>query len=177
MIKRQVYNKNSLESVLKLIVVKREVRELYFFEQFPFSIPLSSPRSASCESSIHVKARSSFSPVRSIPNLPCIPDAIKAFQNLSNNLSTTFSLESDSQACSRGNSVPAFSASPQQRLSKLISALGSLKIVQNCSINYFATLPGQGAVSRGQAFSSSLEERLESNGCECTECCKIGNCS
>ena len=79
-----------------------------FFEQFPFSMPLSSPRSASCESSIHVKARSSFSPVRSLPNLPCIPDAIKAFQNLSNNLSTTFSLESDSQACSRGNCSKLF---------------------------------------------------------------------
>ena len=76
---------------------KMEVRELYFFEQFPFSMPLSSPLrqaqgklSASCESSIHVKARSSFSPVRSLPNLPCIHDAIKAFQKLSNNLSTIF---------------------------------------------------------------------------------------
>ena len=41
--------------------------------------------SASCESFIHVKARSSFSPVRSLPNLQCIHDAIKAFQKLSNN--------------------------------------------------------------------------------------------
>ncbi|MDO4824116.1 MAG: hypothetical protein Q4A08_08125, partial [Bacteroidales bacterium] len=79
-----------------------------------------------------MKARSSFSPVRSLPNLPCIHDAIKAFQKLSNNLSTTF---------------PDYGAhaSGSIELFKIVELI----ILQPCL---------QGAVSRGQAPQACLRK-------------------
>ncbi len=61
--------------------------------------------------------------------------------------------------------VPS-SSEPKQKLSNNFEQFSQTmglrirlyRVVLNCSNNYFATLPGQGAVSRGQAFQVHLRK-------------------